>query len=160
MEQTFGVEQVVGGPPPWSLIIKRGAHLRCGRCGAGDLFASRYRLRARCPACGYRFQREAGFFMGAWFVNFMVIEVVHFVMVMVFIGWKSQHPDAGLLIPLLAGIGAGVALPVLMYPWSQTMWASIDLVMTPLELAEIVDAADAVEADGDGGSPGRAEETA
>ena len=134
----------MGGPPAWTTVIKRGTRKRCGRCGIGDLFASRYRLRRRCPGCGYRFEREPGFFLGAWFVNFMVIEIVHFAMVMVFIGWKSQHPDAGLLVPLLAGISAGIVLPILLYPWSQTVWAAIDLVMTPLELVEIVDAADAM----------------
>lgn len=130
-------------------MLRRGARRRCGRCGGGDLFRGRYRLRDRCPTCGYRFEREPGFFLGAWFLNFMAVEVVHFVLIMGFIGWKSGHPEAGLIIPLGIGVAAGVLLPVVVYPWSQTLWAAIDLAMTPLELKEIVDAADAVDPDGE-----------
>ena len=87
----------------------------------------------------------------------MVIEAVHFVLVMGFIVWKSQHPEAGLMVALALGVAAGIALPIVLYPWSQTVWASIDLAMTPLELREIVDAADAADAahgDGQGPNPG------
>lgn len=89
--------------------------------------------------------------MGAWFLNFMVVEAAHFVLVMVFIVWKSQHPDAGLLVPLTLGVATGIALPILCYPWSQTTWAAIDLAMSPLELTEIVDAADATDLGGPDG---------
>lgn len=145
MDRSFDVAQVVDGPPTWWTVLRRGARKRCGRCGGGDLFQTRYRLRARCPGCGYRFEREPGFFAGAWFLNFMVVETAHFVLVMVFIAWKSQNPDAGLRVPLIVGIATGIALPILCYPWSQTTWAAIDLAMSPLELSEIVDAADATD---------------
>lgn len=144
MDRGFGVDDVLGGLPPWTVMVRRGLARRCARCGGGDLFQTRYRLRDRCPTCGYRFQREPGFFLGAWFLNFMVLEALHFVLVMAFIGWKSGHPEAGLLVPLGIGLVTAVALPILLYPWSQSVWAAIDLAMTPLELTEIVDAADAV----------------
>ena len=40
-----------------------------------------------------------------------------------------------------------VVVPIAFYPCSLTVWAGIDLAMTPLELEEIVDAADAVAED-------------
>lgn len=145
MDRSFDIAQVVDGPPSRKTMLLRGVRKRCGRCGGANLFLGRYRLRARCPGCGYRFEREAGFFLGAWFLNFMVVETAHFVLVMVFIAWKSQHPDAGLDVPLIIGVATGVALPIVCYPRSQTTWAAIDLIMSPLELAEIVDAADAAD---------------
>ena len=44
---------------------------------------------------------------------------------------------------MVVGLTA-VVVPIAFYPRSLTVWAAIDLAMTPLELEEIVDAADAV----------------
>ena len=63
---------------------------------------------------------------------------------MAFIVWRSADPDAGLLLPIAVGVITAVAVPIAFYPRSLTVWAAIDLAMTPLELEEIVDAADAV----------------
>lgn len=144
MDRVFGVGDVLDGAQPWTVMVRRGLRRCCARCGGGTVFRSRYRLADRCPTCGHRFEREPGFFLGAWFLNFMLVEAVHFVLVMAFILWKSAHPEAGLTMPLVVGIATGVALPIVCYPWSQTVWAAIDLAMTPLELREIVDAADAL----------------
>ncbi|CAN5667087.1 hypothetical protein BH10ACT1_BH10ACT1_21700 [soil metagenome] len=145
MDRSFEVDDIVGRPPTWEVMVRRGARRACPRCGGGGLFVHRFRLKDRCPTCGYRFEREPGFFLGAWFLNFMALETVHFVGIMAFILWKSSHPAAGLVVPLGAAIVSGVILPILLYPWSQTLWAAIDLAMTPLELQEIVDAADALD---------------
>ncbi len=146
VDRSFDVDDVLsGGIAPWTVLVRRGLRRRCPRCGDGDVFASRWRLRSRCPGCGYRFEREPGFFLGAWFLNFMVLEILHFVLVMGFILYKSGHPDAGLLLPLGIGLVTAVALPIVLYPWSQSTWAAIDLAMTPLELDEIVAAADAID---------------
>ena len=148
---SFDVNDVLGGAsPPWTLLVRRGLHRQCPRCAGSNVFVTRWRLKERCPGCGYLFQREPGFFLGAWFLNFMVLEILHFVLVMAFILWKSGHPEAGLLLPLGVGLVTAVVLPIVLYPWSQSTWAAIDLAMTPLELKEIVEAADAVAA-GPGG---------
>lgn len=145
MGRSFEVDDVLGPPPAWPTLVRRGLRRQCSRCACRDVFVTRYRLRDRCPGCGYRFRREPGFFLGAWFINFMVIEILHFSLVMVFIVWKASHPDSGVLWPFGIGLATAVIVPVVCYPWSQTLWAALDLAFTPLELAEIVDAADALE---------------
>lgn len=125
------------------------------------MFVSRWRLRDRCPGCGYRFRREPGFALGAWFLNFMLLQGLYMVGAMVYIVWASNHPGTGLWTPLLVGAALAVSIPFATYPHSQTTWAAIDLIMTPMELEEIVDALDSVDddlpdppgADGSGGSP-------
>lgn len=155
---SFGVDDVVDRPPAWPVLVRRGLRRRCPRCGAGGVFASRFRLKERCGHCGYRFRREPGFFLGAWFLNFMLIELFHWVGAMGYIVWRSNHPTATLWPPVLVAVAIAVVIPVLTYPHSQTVWAAIDLAMTPLELDEIVDAVDAVdqsdaEADGHDARP-------
>lgn len=97
----------------------------------------------RCPRCGYLFEREPGFFVGASFVNFAVTEVVLAVIVVVFLFAKSADPGIRLAVPLTAGLVAAVVVPVVFHPWSRTIWAAIDLAMTPMELDEIAAAEDA-----------------
>ncbi|MBX3312839.1 MAG: DUF983 domain-containing protein [Actinobacteria bacterium] len=145
MDAGFEVVDVVGRPPSWATMVRRGLRRRCGRCGSREVFETRWRLRERCGGCGYRFKREPGFALGAWFLNFMVLESVHLAGAMAYIVWLSGHPGAGLVAPLLVGAVLAVTIPFLTYPHSQTLWAAIDLVMTPMELDEIVDAMDAME---------------
>jgi uncharacterized protein (DUF983 family) len=149
--RSFEVDDVLGGAPSWKVMLGRGLRRRCPRCGGGDVFRTRWSLRERCPTCGYRFEREPGFRLGAWFVNFMVLEVVHFGLAMAFIAWLSTDPEASLLGPLAVVVVTSVAVPVAFFPYSRTIWSAIDLGMTPMELAEIVDAAEALEAAGPDG---------
>jgi uncharacterized protein (DUF983 family) len=152
VQRSFDVGDVVGETPGWGVLIRRGLARCCPRCGDDRVWVHRYRLVDRCPGCGVRYLREPGFFMGAWFINFMVLEILHWTLVMAFIVWRSADPDAGLLVPLAIGLITAVAVPIFFYPRSLTVWAAIDLAMTPLELREIVEAADATGA-GDAEGP-------
>lgn len=96
----------------------------------------------RCPGCGYRFEREPGFFVGAYFVNFAVTEGVLAVVMVVFLFVRSAGSGASLVPWLLGGLVVAVVAPVIFYPFSRTIWSAIDLAMAPMELDEIADAAE------------------
>lgn len=145
MGRPFEFDDVVGGgAPSWKLLVARGLMRRCPRCGDPDVFVNRWQLRDRCPDCGYRFVREPGFRLGAWFLNFMLLQFLLLGMGFGFILWAANHPDTSLWPALIVGGAVCVVVPIAFYPTSRTLWAAIDLGMTPLELEEIVDAADAV----------------
>lgn len=147
MSGSFEIDDVLGGAaPPWKVLVLRGLLRLCPRCGGRHVFVSRYRLVDRCGTCGYCFRREPGFALGSWFINFMVLQILLLAEAMTFIIWKSNRPDAALTVPLLLGVATAITVPILVYPFAQTVWAGIDLAMTPLELDEIVEAADHVEA--------------
>lgn len=139
---------VIGAKPTAGVLLKRGLLKRCPRCGAGRLYQRWFRMVERCPACGLRFEREPGFFIGAYFINFAITEGLLFAVVMVFLFVKDANNDASVVWPLVAGGLFAVFAPLLFYPWSRTIWSAIDLAMTPLELNEIVAAHDAVEPEG------------
>src|SRR2546421_9669407 len=61
--------------PKLSTMLARGVRKRCARCGAGHLFSSWFRMRDRCPGCGYRFDRGTGFFLGAYTLNLLISEM-------------------------------------------------------------------------------------
>lgn len=127
----------------WSLMLRRGLIRRCPRCGGGKLFRTWWSMHDRCPRCGLRFVREEGYFTGVYLVNFGVTLVVLFVLCMGLALWLGSNPDTP-PAPFLVGGGLiAVAVPVLFYPFARTIWAALDLAMTPMELDEILDASEA-----------------
>ena len=144
MRRPVDVNDVLQGKAPPGTLLKRGLLKRCPRCGSKHLFHHWFHMVERCPTCGYRFEREPGFFLGAYFINFAIAEGFLFVLVMGYLLWKSQHPEAGVALPLLVGITIGVVAPIALYPFSKTIWSAFDLLMTPMEMEEIVAAAEAV----------------
>ena len=122
-------------------MVWRGVRRRCGRCAARGLFEGWFRLKERCPGCGYRFAREEGFFTGAYLINFAVTEGLMFVALMAFVVARGA---AGIGIPLLpvivATVAAAVIAPVIGYPFAVSTWAAIDLAMRPLEPVEEAEA--------------------
>jgi uncharacterized protein (DUF983 family) len=142
----------------WSLMLRRGLIRRCPRCGGGKLFRSWWSMRDRCPTCGVRFIREEGYFTGVYLVNFGVVLAVLFVLVMGVALWLGTHPDASAVPFLVGGTVIAVVVPILFYPFARTIWAALDLAMTPMELDEILDASEA-EAEADGDAPHGGDET-
>jgi uncharacterized protein (DUF983 family) len=124
-------------------MLRRGLSKHCPRCGGGKLYRGWFRMLDRCPSCGYKFAREEGFFFGAYIVNLVITEAVLFGICLGYIGVHGAE-GSDLRISLIAACAAALVVPVVFYPFSRTLWSAIDLIFTPLELDEIVEAADAV----------------
>lgn len=125
---------------------------RCGRCGSAGIFESWFRLRERCPGCGYRFAREEGFAAGVWLLNFSVTEGFMLIGLIAFIVVRGvAHASVPLWPVLLATAAAAVIAPVLCYPFATSTWAALDLAMRPLEPVEEAEALLAVQAPDPGG---------
>jgi len=86
-----------------------------------------------CPRCGYHFEREEGFFLGAYVMNLGATQVAVVIYIGLSVVLTLPEPP---LAPLAVG-GAVVALmvPVLAYPFSKTLWTAIDLIMHPAHLS-------------------------
>jgi uncharacterized protein (DUF983 family) len=123
-------------------MLARGLVKRCPLCGSGRLFERWTKLRERCPRCGHRFERKAeeGFFLGAYVINFVVVEIVIGIIAAIYIaelaggGTVSVWPYVG------AAAAAAVVVPILGYPFSKTTWAAIDLAIHPPEVSEEAEA--------------------
>jgi uncharacterized protein (DUF983 family) len=50
-------------------ILIRGLLLRCPNCGKGKLFRRGFTMYEKCPVCGWRFEREEGYWTGAIALN-------------------------------------------------------------------------------------------
>ncbi|TML86335.1 MAG: DUF983 domain-containing protein [Actinobacteria bacterium] len=114
---------------------------RCPRCGAGGLFTRWFTMAERCPRCGMRFEREEGFFLGAYVVNFAVTEGLLLVLLMAYVLVQANASDGVPVLPVvLATVSAAVLMPLVFYPVSRTIWVAVELVMRPLEIDEELDA--------------------
>ena len=120
-------------------MLLRGLRKRCPNCGAGKLFGGYFRMVERCPRCGYRFERQEGFAVGAMAVNIVVTEALFFVFLIVSLVATWPDPPVGLLVG--TGLALNLVMPVVLYPWSKTVWAAVDLAMRPLDEADLADAA-------------------
>ncbi|HZS96699.1 MAG TPA: DUF983 domain-containing protein [Terriglobales bacterium] len=64
-------------------------HQRCPRCRSGKIFRGSAflgfpKMNERCPACQLRFEREAGYFLGAMYISYGLALVIITVLATVF----------------------------------------------------------------------------
>ena len=137
---------IVGHATPVRMVL-RGVVRRCPRCATGHLFRSWFHLRERCPGCGMKFEREEGFWLGGYVINFATGEFGILVLLAVLIGFvaNGHHINAALFVSL--GLFVAVVGPVLTFQPSRTVWSAIDLTMRPLSDEERIAAQAAVAAD-------------
>jgi uncharacterized protein (DUF983 family) len=105
-------------------VFARGATKRCPRCGSGKLFKSWFRIRDRCPRCGLRLEREEGGFLGAMTINYIVTAGVWVVLLVVWL--VVDLPDLHVAALTIASLAVAGLFPLLFWPLSKTIWASVD----------------------------------
>jgi uncharacterized protein (DUF983 family) len=122
--------------PPLGTRLGRAARLRCPRCGGGGLLAHWLKLKPRCPACGLRLDRgEHDFFLGSMMFNIAIAEgLLALVCVGVII---AAWPRVPWTLLEFGGPAMMVVAPFLFYPFSQTLWLAVDLLIRPLTVEEL-----------------------
>jgi hypothetical protein len=128
-------------PPSPARMVLRGAAKRCASCGKGRPFTGWFRMVPTCPGCGYRFEREEGFFLGAYVLNLVMAQALVVLLAIVpAIVLLAGNPDAGLLPAIAGGVAGAVLAPIAFYPFSKTLWVAIELIMRPADAMEPADA--------------------
>ena len=103
---------------------------RCPYCGSPGIYQGYLELRESCPSCGVWFEREEGYFLGAYALNLVVAEFLGLGLAILLI-FKTRLRDAGLLWQELVAVALAVAFPLLFFPYSRTVWIALDLVFHP-----------------------------
>ena len=112
------------------VLLGRAIRRHCPYCGADGIFAGWWSLRDQCPSCGVSFEREEGYFLGAYALNLLVAEVLGLGIALVLI-FKTRLSQAPLLWQELVAVSFAVALPLLFFPYSRTTWMALDLLLHP-----------------------------
>src|SRR4249920_3777239 len=144
-------------PATFGRMLFRAVGRRCPRCGGRpSWFTGWFRRVDRCRSCGYRYERQDGFMVGAITIN--TILTFGAILVVLVVGMVVTYPDIA-VVPIVTGcLFVAVLVPIVAFPFTYTIWGAIDLAMHPLQPAEAADAARAVAArsvgSGDARSPG------
>ncbi len=113
------------GFPGTTTLFWRGATRRCPRCGSGKLFRRYFTMVPDCPRCGLHFERVEGYWVGAVAINTMIVGgafAIVFVTTMVL-----TVPDIPWVALLMAVIPLMTIGPMIVYPFSKTLWLAVDL---------------------------------
>ncbi len=110
--------------------MQRPVTCRCPYCGGAGIYEDYFALRESCPVCGVRFEREEGFFLGAYALNLVVAELLGLGLAM-FLIFKTGLRYLDLIWQEAIAVFLAVAFPVLLFPNSRTVWIALDLVLHP-----------------------------
>lgn len=86
-------------------------------------------MAERCAACGLRYEREAGYFVGAIYVNYAITVAVAAGSVLV-LDWI-----VGLTLArqLAIGITLAALVPLAFFRYARSLWLSVDYLVTTLD---------------------------
>jgi uncharacterized protein (DUF983 family) len=116
--------------------LGRAVQLRCPHCGSRGLFAGFLTIKRQCPGCGLRLERgEADYFVGAYLLNLLAVELILFLSVCGFVYVTWPNPPWDLLTYVTALLMLSGCL--LCYPFAKTTWLAVDLAIRPLTEDEL-----------------------
>jgi uncharacterized protein (DUF983 family) len=110
-------------------LLPRALLLRCPRCGKGRLFRRGFTMEERCAVCGWRYEREEGYWTGAMAVNLVVAELIVTAIAVPFSAYLALTHQS--LAPLVFLLPVPILLPLLMYRHSKSLWMAIDFLLHP-----------------------------
>lgn len=111
-------------------LFGRAMLLRCPRCGGGDMLRGWLSLVPRCPTCGLATERgEVDYWLGAYAINLVVAESLAVIIALIVL--RATWPASG--VATIVGVSLALALPLLFFPFSRTLWLAWDLGFRPAE---------------------------
>lgn len=111
-------------------LAKSALLLRCPRCFGGPVFRGLFRIEERCSRCGFKFEREQGYFVGAIYINYAATVAIampgYFVL--------DYLAEPSLATQLIFWGGFAVVFPPVFFRHSRCLWLAIVDFVSPPEL--------------------------
>ena len=131
--------------PSFGRMMRRALVLRCPWCGSRRTFIHGwFRKYDRCRTCGIRWRREEGFELGAVTINTVLTFIV--LTACMTVGFIATSPDIPVLPMVLSLLGIAVLMPIVIYPFTFTIWLALDLAVHRPDASEMIEAAAVVAA--------------
>jgi len=116
--------------PSSTTRLLRAFALHCPECGSGGLFRRWLWLQPRCPRCALKTDRgNRDHFVGAYLVNLIIAELIFAAGLGIWV--LSVWPDVPWDRLEVVLVAAMVAAPLLLYPFTRTVWLAADLIFDP-----------------------------
>jgi uncharacterized protein (DUF983 family) len=108
--------------PALATLLRRGLCLHCPACGQARIFHGWFAMHDRCAACGRRFNRAPGYFLGSIYFNYGVTAVL------LIIGYFSLFLS-GIRVGqgwLLALAALALVFPLWFFRYARALWIAVD----------------------------------
>ncbi|HSB87478.1 MAG TPA: DUF983 domain-containing protein [Ilumatobacteraceae bacterium] len=126
--------------PTFGRMFRRALVLHCPWCGSRRTFIRKWLGKyERCRTCGIRWRREEGFELGAVAINTMVTFLA--LAVGMTIGFVLTSPDIAVGAMVVSLVAVAVLMPIVIYPFTFTVWLAFDLAVHRPDPAELLEAA-------------------
>ena len=134
----------MAGKQTFGRMVRRAAVLRCPWCASRRTFVKGWFGRYdRCRTCGISWHREEGFELGAVTINPIV--TFGLLAVGMAVGFIVTYPDVPVWPLILILGGVALVVPLVIYPFTYTVWLAFDLAVHPPEGDELMQARKAAE---------------
>lgn len=107
--------------------VWNGLLLRCPECRREALFTGPFRMRPACPRCGCPVEREAGYFIGAIYINYAAT-VALCLSGFFALDWLAAP---SLAVQLTIWPAVGVAFPLYFFRYARSLWLNVDHFVSP-----------------------------
>ncbi len=102
--------------------------LRCPRCGEGKVFRGTFQMNDPCPACGLKFERDTGYFLGAMYFSYaLAIPAIAALTLVAYLIWPGWHLYQHVLLAW------ALTLPLVpaIFRYSRVLWLHFDNYFDP-----------------------------
>ena len=102
--------------------LANGFRLQCPGCRSRPLFRSFFDMHQKCSGCGYTFEREAGYFVGAIYINI----IVTFAIILSGAGLMTWYFAPALSTLIAVWCLFAVLIPLFFFRYSRSVWLNLD----------------------------------
>jgi uncharacterized protein (DUF983 family) len=107
-------------------LVWRAMRLRCPVCGQGRMFCGLKSLDT-CAHCGFRFEREVGYFTNALILNYTITSLP----ILLIVAPLAYFSGLSVWTLIIGGLVIALLLPILAYRHSKSLWLAFDLAARP-----------------------------
>jgi len=107
-------------------VTSRALRLRCPVCGQGRLFR-RFTMLTHCAQCGFRYEREEGYFTNTAVINYAVASLP-ILFIVAPLAYLRPHAIA---LEIAIGFFFAIALPILCFRHVRSLWLAINVLVRP-----------------------------
>jgi uncharacterized protein (DUF983 family) len=102
--------------------------LLCPRCRRGRVFRGLFAMHPACPACGHRFEREPGYFVGAMYFSYGLAVVIYLAIAFLL---HLVLPGRSDWVILAAALPAFLPFVPLLFRYGRVLWMHLDWTVDP-----------------------------
>ena len=106
----------------FSGYLANGFRLQCPGCRSQPLFRSFFDMHQKCPGCGYVFEREVGYFVGAIYINI----IATFAIILSGAGLMAWYFAPSLMTMIAVWCIFSVLFPLFFFRYSRSVWLNLD----------------------------------